>query len=61
MFIADFQAGYLVNPHANLKLFGNLMYRSISPKTDTSSVFKENTTWFTVGLRADVFNWYFDY
>jgi hypothetical protein len=61
MFIADFQAGYLVNPHANLKLFGNLMYRSISPKTDTSSVFKENTTWFTIGLRADVFNWYFDY
>jgi hypothetical protein len=61
MFIADFQAGYLVNPHANLKLFGSLMYRSISPKTDTSSVFKENTTWFTIGLRADVFNWYFDY
>ena len=61
MFIADLQAGYLVNPHSNLKLFGNLMYRSISPKTDTPSVFKENTTWFSVGLRADVFNWYFDY
>ncbi|HKX86144.1 MAG TPA: hypothetical protein VJL37_05700 [Flavobacterium sp.] len=61
MFIADLQAGYLVNPHANLKLFGNLMYRNVSPKTNTSSIFKENTTWFTIGLRADVFNWYFDY
>jgi hypothetical protein len=61
MFIADFQAGYLVNPHTNLKVFGNIMYRSMAPEVDTAAVFKENTTWFSVGLRADVFNWYFDY
>ena len=61
MLIADFQAGYLVNPHTNLKVFGNIMYRSMSPNVDTAAVFKENTTWFSVGLRADVFNWYFDY
>jgi hypothetical protein len=23
--------------------------------------FKEATTWITVGLRSDIFNWYFDY
>lgn len=61
MLIGDFQAGYLVNPHTNLKVFGNIIYRSTSPKVDTIAVFKENTTWFSIGLRADVFNWYFDY
>jgi hypothetical protein len=61
IFIADIQVGYLVNPSVNLKLFGNLIYRKFSPKTDTNMVFKENTTWFSVGLRADVFNWYYDF
>lgn len=59
--IADFQAGYLINPATNLKLFGSLIYRSFSPETDTLMVFKQNTTWLTIGLRADIFNWYFDY
>ena len=59
--IADLNAGYLVNPNANLKLFANFMYRSFSPKVNTANVFKENTTWFSIGLRSDVFNWYFDY
>ena len=59
--IADMNVGYLVNPNANLKLFANFMYHSLSPKVETVAVFKENTTWFSVGLRSDVFNWYFDY
>ncbi|WP_300568650.1 gliding motility protein RemB [Flavobacterium sp.] len=59
--IADIQAGYLLNPSTNLKLFGNLIYRKFSPKVDTSTVFKESTTWFSIGLRADVFNWYYDF
>ncbi len=59
--IADLNAGYLVNPNANLKLFANFMYRGFSPKVNTATVFKENTTWFSIGLRSDVFNWYFDY
>ncbi|RXR20627.1 gliding motility protein RemB [Flavobacterium amnicola] len=59
--IADLNAGYLVNPNANLKVFANFMYRSFSPNVNTATVFKENTTWFSIGLRSDVFNWYFDY
>jgi hypothetical protein len=59
--IADLQAGYLVNPNTNLKLFGSLIYRSFSPKENTATIFKENTTWFSIGLRSDIFNWYFDY
>lgn len=59
--IADIQAGYLLNPSTNMKIFGNLVYRSFSPKTNTISTFKENTTWFSIGIRSDVFNWYYDF
>lgn len=61
VFIADLQAGYLINPSTNLKLFGSLIYRSFNPEADTLTTFKENTTWFSLGLRCDIFNWYFDY
>ncbi|MGV3695669.1 gliding motility protein RemB [Flavobacterium sp.] len=61
IFIADLQAGYLINPSTNMKVFGSLIYRNFSPKTETETTIKENTTWFSVGLRCDIFNWYFDY
>ncbi len=61
LLIADIQAGYLVNPNTNLKLFANFIFRDFSPQFDTVTQFKETTTWITVGLRADVFNWYLDY
>ncbi|MBC7525512.1 MAG: gliding motility protein RemB [Flavobacterium sp.] len=59
--IADVQAGYLINPATNLKIFGSLIYRNFNPTADTDTIKKENTTWFSVGLRCDIFNWYFDY
>lgn len=59
--IGDFQAGYLVNPATNLKIFGSLIYRNFNPTTETDLVKKETTTWFSLGLRCDIFNWYFDY
>ncbi|AWA29540.1 gliding motility protein RemB [Flavobacterium magnum] len=59
--IADLQAGYIINPVTNLKLFASLIYRSFDPETETATTFKDNTTWFSVGVRADLFNWYFDY
>lgn len=61
VFMADLQAGYLINPATNMKLFGSLLYRNFSPATETATAIKESTTWFSVGLRCDVFNWYFDY
>jgi len=61
VFITDLQAGYLVNPMTNLKLFGSFIYRNFDPSQDTLATFKESTTWFTLGIRSDVFNWYFDY
>ena len=61
IFIADIQGGYLINPMTNLKLFGSFIFRNFDPMQNKASTFKQNTTWFTVGLRSDVFNWYFDY
>jgi len=59
--IADIQAGYLVNPSTNLRLFANFIYRNFDPMADTAAFSKDSTAWFTIGLRSDVFNWYFDY
>jgi hypothetical protein len=61
VFIADLQVGYLINPMTNLKFFGSFIYRNFDPTKDTLTTFKESTTWFSLGLRSDVFNWYFDY
>lgn len=61
IFIADLQAGYVINPSTNLILFGSLIYRNFNPTVENATVFKENTTWFSVGIRSDIFNWYFDY
>jgi len=61
VFISEVQVGYLVNPATNFKFFGNFLYRNFDPTVNTATVFKEQTTWFTVGFRSDVFNWYFDY
>lgn len=59
--IADLQLGYLVNPASNLKVFGNFMYRSFDPQAETPSAIKNSTTWISIGIRSDLFNWYFDY
>ncbi|MFN3752436.1 gliding motility protein RemB [Flavobacterium sp.] len=61
VFIADLQAGYLINPMTNMKLYGSLIYRNFTPATETTFAVKESTTWFSIGLRCDIFNWYFDY
>ena len=61
IFIANLQAGYLINPATNLKVFGSLIYRKFDPTVETDLVKKTTTTWFSIGLRCDIFNWYFDY
>ena len=57
----ELQAGYLLNPSMNLKLFGSVQYRSFKPETETINVNKTNTTWFQIGLRSDIFNMYSDF
>ncbi|WP_347922996.1 gliding motility protein RemB [Pontimicrobium sp. SW4] len=61
IFHAELQSGYVVNPATNLKLFAYLSYRDFNPNTTTATTFENNTLWFSIGLRTDLFNWYFDF
>lgn len=61
VFQADLQAGYIVNPVSNLRLFTNVTFRNYNPQADTAAALKSNTVWFTVGVRTDLFNWYNDF
>jgi hypothetical protein len=58
---AELEVGYLVNPSTNLKLYMNLIHRDFSIEVQNERNFDNSTTWINFGLRADLFNWYFDY
>lgn len=60
-FHGEFQAGYLINPATNLKVYASLIYRDFSPEVDTSNVFDNQTVWVNFGIRTDLFNWYYDF
>ena len=60
-FYGNLQVGYLINPASNLKLFTDVTFRNFNPEVETNSTFKTNTVWFNIGLRTDLFNWYFDF
>lgn len=59
-FHAELQAGYLINPASNLKVYASLIYRDFNPLKDTEVDFKNNTIWINFGIRTDLFNWYYD-
>ena len=61
IFIADLQADYLINPANNTNLFASLSYRNFSIENSLPSYTSGTNLWFTVGVRADLFNWYFDF
>ena len=61
IFIGELQAGYLINPATNLKLFGGLLFRSFDAPVATDVFENGKTTWLTFGLRSDLSNWYFDF
>ena len=60
-FFSEIEAGYILNPATNLKLYGSFIYRNFSPEVETSQNFENTTTWLNFGLRTDIFNWYYDY
>ena len=59
-FFANLQAGYLINPATNLKLFADITFRNFNPSVETDTATDSNTVWFNLGIRTDLFNWYFD-
>jgi hypothetical protein len=60
-FNGNLQAGYVINPASNLKIFTDITVRNFNPEAETTSTFKNNTVWFNFGIRTDLFNWYFDF
>ncbi|WP_411766743.1 gliding motility protein RemB [Winogradskyella sp. A3E31] len=61
VFHTELQAGYILNPVTNLKLFTNISYRNFDPTVETNITKRSNTVWFSIGLRTDLFNWYYDF
>ena len=61
IFNGNLQAGYVINPASNLKVFTDITFRNFNPDATTTSTFKNNTVWFNFGIRTDLFNWYFDF
>ena len=60
-FFTEAELGYIVNPSTNLKFFGSFIYRNFDPEANTPATFSNSTYWLNLGLRTDIFNWYFDY
>ncbi|GAA3646366.1 hypothetical protein GCM10022397_34070 [Flavivirga jejuensis] len=60
-FNGNLQAGYVINPASNLKVFADISFRDFDPEAETATTFKSNTVWFNFGVRTDLFNWYFDF
>lgn len=57
----NLQADYLLNPANNLSLFAGVNVRNFSPNI-TTPILKDGTNvWFSAGIRASLFNWYFDF
>ena len=61
IFHGELLAGYIINPASNLRLFTNISVRNFDPNANTAAAFSNNTVWFNLGLRTDLFNWYFDF
>ncbi|MDO7173439.1 gliding motility protein RemB [Mariniflexile sp. AS56] len=61
IFNGNIQAGYLINPATNLKIFTDITVRNFNPEAENTTTFKNNTVWFNFGIRTDLFNWYFDF
>ena len=61
IFVGDLQGGYIVNPATNLQIFAGLTLRNFSPDQSGNVVSEDNTTWFTIGLKSSLFNWYLDF
>ena len=60
-FHAELESGYLINPTTNLKVYASLIYRDFNPEVNNILHSSASTVWFNVGLRTDLFNWYYDY
>jgi hypothetical protein len=59
--VADAQGNYLLNPLNSLSIFACFTYRKFYLKSSRVPFPEGDTAWFSAGIRADLFNWYFDF
>jgi len=57
----DLQGNYLLNAANNLSLFAGFSFRKLSLDAPANGFSNGNNVWITAGIRADLFNWYFDF
>ena len=60
-YYGELEAGFIVNPTTNLKVYLNLIHRRLDVSQNTTLNTDRNTTWLNLGFRTDIFNWYYDY
>lgn len=61
IFNIGFQGDYLINPSNQLSVFAGLSYRNFSIEATTNGFSTNNSLWIRAGIRANLFNWYFDF
>ena len=61
IFISNLQGSFLLNPANRLSLFANFSYRNFAIDTNIKGFPNNTTTWFSIGIRSDLCNWYFDF
>ena len=56
----DFEAGYILNPATNLKVFGGFIYRKTSIEKPLPTVKNETTKYIYFGIKTHLWNDHFD-
>jgi len=56
----QFEAGYILNPATNLKVFGGLIYRKTNIDTEIPTVKNEATKYLYLGIKTHLWNDHFD-
>ena len=54
--IMQLNFGYILNPNTNFKIDFGLMKRDLVSEND-----EENTLYYSIGLKTDLFNHYYDF
>jgi len=60
-YYASLEARYLINPMTRMQCYAAMRYRQLRPHEVTTVVDSAATVWVSFGIKADLFNWYFDY
>ena len=61
MFFTDFKTGFLINPRTNLRIELGVSLRNLRPEKQVGTLKNETTKFYSVGLKTDLNNFYYDF